>query len=80
MAASGNGGLIRGDRFMKELLRLDGGYLAYYNSYSVACASCALPYVYGTDLCGNADEDMLNSKLLILWGHNSGGHPLGVDT
>ena len=70
MAASGNGGLIRGDRFMKELLRLDGGYLAYYNSYSVACASCALPYVYGTDLCGNADEDMLNSKLLILWGHN----------
>lgn len=60
----------RGDRFMKDLLALTGGYLNYYNYYSCACAEHALPYVYGTDQCGSSEEEMKKTRLLILWGHN----------
>jgi anaerobic dimethyl sulfoxide reductase subunit A len=62
--------LIRPDHLAKRLLALDGGYLDYYNSYSTACVRYATPYMYGTNLTGNGFEDWLNSKLIILWGHN----------
>ena len=70
MPASGVGAAVRGDRFMKDLLALTGGYLNYYNYYSCPCAEHALPYVYGTDVCGSSEEEMTKTKLLILWGHN----------
>lgn len=70
MPASGVGAAVRGDRFMKDLLALTGGYLNYYNYYSCACAEHALPYVYGTDQCGSSEEEMKKTRLLILWGHN----------
>lgn len=70
MPGSGVSALVRGDRFMKDLLGLTGGYLNYYNYYSCACAEHALPYVYGTDVCGSSEAEMWKTKLLILWGHN----------
>ncbi len=68
--ASGVSALVRGDRFMKRLLGLAGGFLDYYNYYSAACANYTTPYVYGTIECGHSQEDVLNTNLLILWGHN----------
>lgn len=68
--ATGVTALIRPDHLAKRLLALDGGYLDYYNSYSTACVRHATPYMYGTNLTGNGFEDWLNSKLIILWGHN----------
>ena len=69
-----NGGgvsaLMRGDRFLKDLLAMDGGYLNYYNYYSCSCAQHMLPYVYGTSVCGNSESDMEHTRLLILWGFN----------
>lgn len=70
MPGSGVGALVRGDRFIKDLLGLTGGYLNFYNYYSCACAEHALPYVYGTDVCGSSEAEMWKTKLLILWGHN----------
>lgn len=70
MPGSGVSALMRGDRFIKDLLALEGGYLSFYNYYSCACAEHALPYVYGTDVCGSSEEEMQKTKLLILWGHN----------
>ena len=70
MPASGVGALVRGDRFTKDLLGLTGGYLNYYNYYSCPCAEHALPYVFGTDVCGSSEEEMWKTRLLILWGHN----------
>ncbi len=70
MHSAGNCGTIRGDRFMKDLLAAQGGFLNFYNFYSASCAEHVLPYIYGTDVCGNHDSEMLNSKLLVLWGHN----------
>lgn len=55
---------------VKRLLALDGGYLDYYNSYSTACIQYTTPYLYGTKYSGNSFADLLNSSLIILWGHN----------
>ena len=54
----------------KRLLSLDGGFLDYYNSYSTACITQATRLMYGTANSGNSPEDWLNSKLILLWGHN----------
>lgn len=68
--ATGIQGLMRGNLLAKRLLALDGGFLDSYGSYSTACTSFATPFTYGTNLTGNTLEDWVNSKLIILWGHN----------
>lgn len=67
---TGNCSVIRSDRILKRLLNQDGGYLDFYNSYSSACCTYVAPYIYGDSLGGNSERDMLNSNLIILWGHN----------
>lgn len=48
---------------------LFGGYQGYYNSYSTACYGSVLPYI--TAAAGNTTDDVLNSKLVVLFGDNS---------
>ncbi len=68
--ATGVSAAIRGNTLANRLLALDGGYLGYYNTYSTAQTSNATPYTYGTGSTGNTPDDYVNSKLIILWGHN----------
>lgn len=68
--ATGVAGALSGGQCARRLLALDGGYLARYNSYSTACISQVSKLMYGTTMTGNAPEDWLNSRLIILWGHN----------
>jgi len=68
--ATGVSATIRGNNLVSRLLSLDGGYLGYYNSYSTAATAIATPYTYGTSNTGNTPDDWVNSKLIILWGHN----------
>ena len=68
--ASGVSSAVRGDRFMKNLLALDGGYLDFYNYYSAACAVYIMPYIYGKVLAGNHESTYIDSKLIIMWGVN----------
>lgn len=75
--ASGVSALLRGDRFMKRLLGLSGGYLEYYNYYSAACANYVTPYVYGTLECGHTESDILHAGMIILWGHNPSANHFG---
>lgn len=63
-------GIIRPDVLARRLLNLDGGYLASYNSYSSACMSFTTPYIYGDAASGSSVEDIPNTKLLLIWGHN----------
>ncbi|MBQ8933585.1 MAG: molybdopterin-dependent oxidoreductase [Lachnospiraceae bacterium] len=56
--------------FIRRLLALDGGYLGYYNSYSTACTRYVTPFIYGDENAGNSIEDIVNSKLVILWSCN----------
>ena len=68
--ATGVTSVFRGNELVKRLLALDGGFLDYYNSYSTACISQATMLMYGTLETGNPASDWLNSRLIILWGHN----------
>jgi anaerobic dimethyl sulfoxide reductase subunit A len=68
--STGVAGVARGDFFARNLLALDGGFLDRYNDYSAACTSVATPFTYGTGETGNSARDLLNSRLIILWGHN----------
>lgn len=61
---------MRPDSFVKRLLALDGGFLGFFGSYSFACTAYVTPYIYGDKFAGNSVEDTLQSKLIILWGHN----------
>ncbi|MBR5284713.1 MAG: molybdopterin-dependent oxidoreductase [Clostridia bacterium] len=67
---TGISAVIRPDRLTKRLLNLDGGYVDLFGSYSSACAQYVTPYIYGDNMSGNSVEDLLNTKLLILWAHN----------
>jgi anaerobic dimethyl sulfoxide reductase subunit A len=63
-------GTLTGIGLAKRLMRLDGGHLDYYNSYSTACTAYTTPYLYGTDESGSTYDTLLDSKLILLWGHN----------
>ena len=77
--STGVSALLRPDALVKRLLSLDGGYLGYYNSYSSACSRFTTPFIYGDNFSGNSTEDMLHTKLLILWGHNPKETVFGSD-
>lgn len=77
--ATGVTGIMRPGHLARRLLALDGGYLDYYNSYSSACANYVTPYLYGSSFSGNSPADLLNTKFLILWGHNPAETIFGPD-
>lgn len=62
--------VLNGTSLAKRLLRLDGGHLDYYNSYSTACTNYTTPYLYGTEYSGSTFDTLLDSKFIILWAHN----------
>lgn len=62
--------VLNGVNMAKRLLRLDGGHLDYYNSYSTACTNYTTPYLYGTEQSGSSFETLIDSELIILWAHN----------
>ena len=76
---TGNTALIKGGEQAKRLLALDGGYLNYHNSYSTACIAGATPYTFGDKYTGNSPDDYVNSKLIVLWGHNPAATKFGTD-
>jgi len=61
---------LRPDGMVRRLLNLDGGHLERYNSYSSACSTYISPYIYGDADCGISIESIVDTKYLILWGHN----------
>ena len=67
---TGVSAMIRPNNLAKRLLAMDGGYLNYFGTYSSACAEYVTPYIYGDVCCNSSTESILETKLLILWGHN----------
>lgn len=67
---SGHAGTMSGNKVIKRLLNLDGGYLGSYGDYSNFCTEYVTPYIYGTDITGNSYECFEDSHLIILWGFN----------
>lgn len=81
-AINGTGvvGPLRPESMVKDLMALDGGYLEYYGSYSCGCVEYVMPYVYGRGMHNNDISDILNTKLLILWGCNPAETIMGTYT
>ena len=67
---TGNCAVLRADRMLKRILNMDGGFLGAYNTYSNACCIYVQPYIYGDSQGGISQPDIVNSSLIILWGHN----------
>ena len=62
--------VLSGTAMSKRLLRLDGGHLDSYNTYSTACTNYTTPFLYGTEYSGSSFDTLEDSKLIILWAHN----------
>ena len=70
IGGSGVLSVITGGDLTRRLLSVDGGQLGHYGSYSFGSAIVVLPRMFGQTLIGNHESEILNSKLLILWGNN----------
>jgi len=80
MYATGNAGVLSGANLIRRLLSLYGGYLNFYNNYSNPCVTWALNYTFGEQNSANSREDLVNSKLIILWGFNPAETIHGTNT
>ncbi|MFX1430571.1 MAG: molybdopterin-dependent oxidoreductase [Promethearchaeota archaeon] len=66
----GNQGMLHGIVPHALMLHQIGGYTRMWGAPSYEGALFASMATYGTIMTGNAREDLLNSKLIIMWGWN----------
>ena len=81
--ATGGGylaGLHNGGLAAARLLNQFGGYTTHYGNISSEGAVWASLTQYGSVMVGNSREDMLNSKLIILWGWDPARMISGTNT
>ncbi|NPD32883.1 molybdopterin-dependent oxidoreductase [Eggerthellaceae bacterium zg-997] len=62
--------------FLGRFLNLNGGYLINDGGYSAHQTKTALPYLYGKR-AGNSSSDVVNSKLVVMFGDNFAENKLG---
>ncbi len=70
MAGAGNQGMLHGVVPVGLMLNQFGGYTRFWGAPSYEGALFASMATYGTIKTGNAREDILNTKLIIMWGWN----------
>ncbi|HYF94617.1 MAG TPA: DMSO/selenate family reductase complex A subunit [Symbiobacteriaceae bacterium] len=78
--ATGNAGRLSEGACMRRLMGLLGGWLGYYNNYSNSANTWGLNYTFGTENTGSSREDLVNAKLIILWGFNPAETYFGTNT
>ncbi len=67
---SGNQGLLHGAKAVEKMLLHFGGFTQTWGSASYEGALFASMATYGTIRTGNTRDDLLNTKLIIMWGWN----------
>lgn len=70
VAGAGNQGMLHGPIPVGLMLNQFGGYTRMWGAPSYEGALFASMATYGTIMTGNAREDLLNTKFLIMWGWN----------
>lgn len=83
LLATGGGylaGLHNGGLAASRLLGLYGGYTTHYGNISSEGAVWASLTQYGSVMVGNSREDLLNSRLIILWGWDPARMISGTNT
>jgi len=78
--AGGIDNTYKGAGPISRMMHLFGGYINFYGTYSTACYSAALPYI--TAMGSNSSDDLINSKLIVLFSDNpvltrTGGKSVG---
>jgi len=63
-----------------RLLNMFGGYSAYYGNISSEGCVFAVRAQYGDFACGNSRDDLLNSRLIIMWGWDPAKMIFGTNT
>ncbi len=61
-----------GNTLIARLMNCCGGYLNHYGDYSAAQIEAGLNYTYGGWADGNSPTDIVNSKLVVMFGNNPG--------
>lgn len=61
-----------GKSLIARLMNCCGGYLNHYGDYSSAQIAAGLNYTYGGWAEGNSPTDIVNSKLVVMFGNNPG--------
>jgi anaerobic dimethyl sulfoxide reductase subunit A len=70
VAGGGNQGMLHGVTSHALMLHQIGGYTRMWGAPSYEGALFASMATYGTIMTGNTREDLLNSKMIIIWGWN----------
>jgi len=74
------GQLHNGSVAMARLLSLFGGYTTFYGNISSEGAVWACLTQYGSVMVGHSRDDLLNSKLIIMWGWDPARMISGTNT
>jgi anaerobic dimethyl sulfoxide reductase subunit A len=78
--ATGNSGRLSEGSCLRRLMGLLGGYLNFHNNYSNSANTWGLEYTLGTEQAASSREDLVNAKLIILWGFNPAETVFGTNT
>ena len=70
LPGAGNQGMLHGPTAPGILLTLFGGYTRYWGIPSYEGAMFASMATYGTIRTGHSRDDLLNSRLILMWGWN----------
>jgi len=65
------GGVISRMALGNRFLCATGGYLPWYNSVSMGNTGGATPFIFGVDNTANRLDSLRDTKLVVLWGHNT---------
>jgi len=77
---AGDQNQIHNCRHFHKLLCRNGGYTSLWGVWSFEGAMSAAQVTYGDMFPSNARDDLLNSKLIILWGTNPANTYCGTNT
>ncbi|MFO8011401.1 MAG: molybdopterin-dependent oxidoreductase [Desulfosalsimonadaceae bacterium] len=78
--SGGIGSLHTGNLTVRQLLRSFGGYTSAWGDDSAEGSVFAARATYGTLFCGNTRDDLVNSKLILVWGANPATSIFGTNT
>jgi anaerobic dimethyl sulfoxide reductase subunit A len=77
---SGQAGMFHSSIFLRSLLSHLGGYTSGWGGASAEASVFASRATYGTLTTGNTRDDLVNSRLIILWGVNPAESIYGTNT